>query len=165
MLPAFPVMAIIGLMRGFNSSAGERLLYWQYALEHFTFFGNGLPFHYPTTGYAHNLIIDVLYVAGLPGLALLVIGCRWLWRERSRLNPYHGFIAGFCVYSLVDYPHWSVPGAVLMIILSKYGKDQKNYGKLVGSRIRLFILARAGNRPGLQRGEGLVAIPDSHRTQ
>jgi hypothetical protein len=165
MWPAFPAMAIIGLMRGLNSSAGERLLYWQYALSHFTFWGNGLPFQFPTTGYAHNLIMDVLYVAGLPGLGLLGVAGWWLWRNRAQFGPLGGFIAGFAVYSLVDYPHWSVPGAVLMIILSKYRKDQTNYGLTLGRRLRMYFLARRGYGVSVQRGAGVASVADSHRTR
>jgi hypothetical protein len=165
LLSAIPAMAMIGLWRGPGSSAGERIRYWQYALEHFTVWGNGLPFHFQNTGYAHSLPVDVLYLAGLPGLVLLVVAGWFLWRNRAEFGPWSGFIAGFCVYSLVDYPHWSVPGTVMMIVLSKYGKDQKNYGQLVGHWLRVRFLEFGGFGVGRSHRKRVAEISDSHRTQ
>lgn len=163
MAPAIPAMAIIGLWRGVDSSAGERVRYWVYALQHFTVWGNGLPFTCSSSGYAHNIIMDVLYVSGLPGLGLLGVAGWWLWRNRANFGPWSGFIAGFLVYSLVDYPHWSVPGAVLMIILSKYRKERIDYGITLGRWIRVRFLEPAGVSFGRSHRQGVAPVSDSHR--
>jgi hypothetical protein len=175
MLPAPVVMFIMGIVRGPGLLAEARVALWQYAISKFTWGGNGIPFEfhrvrvyssYPIVdtliGYTHSLPVDALYVAGLPGLGLLGVAGWWLWRNRAEFGPWSGFIAGFAVYSLVDYPHWSVPGAVLMIILSKYRKDQ-NYGLTMGNWIRMRVLESGGFGVGRSHRKGLGTLPDSHR--
>lgn len=158
--PAVIIMAIIGLWRGPLSSAGVRWDWWAYALDNLTWWGNGIPYQHNGTGYTHNLIVDVVYIAGLPGMVLLAwLGLR-LWRERWLSNPqmWPGFIGGFLVYALVDYPHWSIPGAIIMMIL---GAEIKN-GYSVGSRIWLHRMASVSYWRSVQRRAWLVAFAHRH---
>lgn len=178
LLPAPLVMLMIGLLRPYGIMHDGRIYLWRSALQRLTVGGNGLPFEfhainvYTSTpvvdtlyGYTHSLPVDVLYIAGLPGLGLLGVAGWWLWHNRAKFGPWSGFIAGFCAYSLVDYPHWSVPGAVLMIILSKYRKDQTNYGISLGRWLRLRFLAYRGYGAGLQRGPGVAPLSHQHRAE
>jgi len=162
MIPAPPAMLVIGLWRGAGSSAGVRFDMWLDALKQFSFWGNGLPFRWQigdqVFGYTHNLPVTVAYLAGVPGLLALAGALWWLWSVRHRLGQWSGIIAGFMIYSLMDYPHWSIPGVVMMIISG--GIDN---GITMGRRINVFGFSGVDNRIGVCSGPGLVAKPDPHR--
>ena len=163
MIPAPVAMLGLAILRGPGSSAGVRVTMWRSALGQFSPWGNGLPFRWAigdqVFGYAHNLPVSVAFVAGVPGLLVLGLSCWWLWQNRNLMGDWAGFIAGFAVYSLMDYPHWGVPGAVAMLII---GGIYKN-GNTLGRRFNVFGITGINYRIGVCRRPGLVAKPDPHR--
>jgi len=154
-------LVLVTWLKGNDHSVLDRLTMWGRVVSDFSFFGHGFGVYQSGDWHqSHNLAMETAQIAGWPGLLALIAIAIWVTRRRNYLTDWSGLLAAFAVHSLVDNPHYGVPGAVIALILGNIyirGNQNGNPYRFTGlhwlpSRIRLYLL-RVGKRE--------IAIPDS----
>lgn len=113
-----PALALAMTIKMNSNSVALRLGMISRALDNLSPVGNGLGvYQYLQFRQPHNLPIEILYVAGIPGLIAMGVMAWWGWTNRQHLAPLTGLLAAFMAHSLVDNPHWGVPGAVIALAI------------------------------------------------
>lgn len=73
----------------------------------------------------HNLILDFAYSGGLFWIIALFVGLFWLYKHKTALKPYRGFMIAFLVHSLVDAPYFGLPGFIFALVLGQILREKR----------------------------------------
>lgn len=133
LLSLIPALAGVIFLKGSTlNSVSDRVEMLLFAWTGFTqspWVGHGLGYFQMTTTKGiefyqpHNLILEIAYSwggVGLIGLFLLAMG---LYKAKNAITWQSGFLTAFFVHSLIDNPHWGLPGLLGAVVLATIYKQ------------------------------------------